>query len=70
MPALGLAVTFIRTVSLHPFHDQYKVYVPESVKPETEAFAEVILLKATTAGLPASAVQVPVPEAAIEVVEY
>ena len=25
VPAFGLAVTFIRTVSLHPLSDQYKV---------------------------------------------
>ncbi len=70
IPALGLAVTCISTVSLHPFSDQYSVYVPESANPDTDEVGSVVLKKVTTAGLPASAVQVPAPVAANAVVEY
>ena len=65
MPALGFAVTFIRTVSLQPFCDQYKVYVPEAVKPETDVVGDVVLTKLTVAGFAAAVVHVPVPVAVI-----
>ena len=70
VPAFGLAVTFIKTVSLHPLSDQYKVYVPAAVKPDTEVVGEVILTKLTTAGFAAAVVHVPEPVAVIAVVEY
>ena len=70
VPAFGLAVTFIKTVSLHPLSDQYKVYVPAAVKPETDVVADVVLTKFTVAGFATSAVHVPVPVATNDVVEY
>ena len=70
VPAFGLAVTFIRTVSLQPLSDQYKVYVPAAVKPETDVVGDVVLTKDTEAGFDAAAVHVPVPVAANTVVEY
>ena len=69
-PALGLAVTLIRAVSLHPLSDQYSVYVPDAVKPVTADVGDVLFAKVTTAGLPASAVHVPVPVPAMVAVEY
>ena len=70
LPAFGLAVTFIKTVSLQPFNDQYKVYVPAAVKPETDVVGDVVLTKDTATGFDAAAVHVPVPVAANAVVEY
>jgi len=70
VPAFGFAVTFIRTVSLQPLSDQYKVYVPAAVKPETDVVGDVVLAKVTTVGFEAAVVHVPVPIAAIAVVEY
>ena len=69
-PASGLDVTLIKTVSLQPLSDQYKVYVPDTVKPVTEVVADEAFRKLTTAGLPASAVHVPVPVAVNTVLEY
>ena len=65
VPAFGLAVTLIRTVSLHPLSDQYNVYVPAAEKPETDVVGDVLLTKFTAAGFDAAAVHVPVPVAVI-----
>jgi hypothetical protein len=70
MPAFGFAVTFIKTVSLHPFCDQKKEYMPTTVKPDKEVVGDVVLTKVTTAGFDAAVVHVPVPVAVIAVVEY
>jgi hypothetical protein len=64
-PAFGLAVTYIKTVSLQPLSDQYKIYVPAAVNPDTEVVGDVVLAKLTVAGFAAVAVQVPVPIAVI-----
>jgi hypothetical protein len=69
VPAFGLAVTFIKTVSLQPLSDQYKVYVPAAEKPETDVVGDVLLTKLTVAGFDAAVVHVPVPDAANDVAE-
>ena len=67
---MGFAVTFIRTVSLQPFCDQYKVYVPAEVKPDTDVVGDVVLTKLTDAGFDAAAVHVPAPVAVIATEVY
>jgi hypothetical protein len=69
-PALGLAVTFIKAVSLQPFNDQNRVYVPTAVSPDTDVVGDVAFENVTTDGLPGAAIHVPVPTAAIVAVEY
>ena len=70
LPAIGLAVTFIKTVSLHPLSDQYKVYVPADANPDTDVVGDVLLTKLNVAGFDAAAVHVPVPVAVIVTVVY
>jgi hypothetical protein len=65
VPAFGLAVTFIKTVSLQPLSDQYNVYVPTAEKPETDVVGDVLLPKFTAAGFDAALFHVPVPVALI-----
>ena len=58
------------TVSLHPFTVHISPYVPAAVKPDTVVVGDEALAKVTVAGLPAVAVHVPLPVAAITVVVY
>jgi hypothetical protein len=70
VPALGLALTVIAVVSVHPFTVQMYLYTPATVKPLIRVVGEFDEVKEVVTGLVDNAVHIPEPVAAIVAVEY
>jgi len=69
-PALGLAVTVTAIVSVHPPDVHMKLYMPARENPLMTVFGDEGESISAVAGLVGNAVHVPIPVAAIVLVEY